>query len=505
MKQNTVDLNGKPYNRPLFIATMLIGTFCIILNKTLLTTAYPMIMKDFGVSIEAVEWLTTIFLLVTGVMIPLSAFFLNTFNSKYLFIITITLFLIGTIICALAQSFFVLILGRIVQGIGAGISSPLLQSSFFHMFPVNERGKAMGLVGLAVGAAPAIGPTLSGYIVEHFTWRYLFYIIIPVLAIDILACFLFLRKIIPTTKEKLDILSAIISIIGFSALLYGFSIAGNKGWFRVDVISLIVIGGLLIVIFVLRQLKIKNPLLRLEVFKNKNFATGVIVSATSYMAMIGFESILPLFIQNVHGKSALVSGLILLPGAVILGLMSPITGNLFDKYGIKYLSRIGSFLLACGTLPFLFITNSTSSWYIIIFYAMRLFGMSMLLMPVTTFSLNQLPKNRINDGTAINNTSRQISSSIGTAILISALTIVSNKHMPNIALKTSNPTLYHSEALQASAKGYQMAFLISFIVCIIAFLCTFLLSKNKPTSDHKDIDQNTIKNNSASTVHSTSN
>lgn len=480
MQGKAVDIKGRSYNYVIMAVIMLVGAFCMTLNGTLLTTAYPLLMRDFKIGIDTVEWLTTVFLLVNGITIPLSAFFMNRFNSKYLFIVTQIIFLAGTVICAIASNFIFLIIGRIFQGIGVGISAPLLQSTFFHIFPENNRGKAMGLVGLVIGLAPAVGPTLSGYIVSRFEdWRMLFYIVLPVLLADTILCFFLLHQVIPSEKQKLDILSVIFSIIGFSSLIYGFNLAGSKGWLSFDVIAFIIFGIVIIFVFALRQMKIKDPLLEVRIFKNRKFTTGVIISATAYMALIGFESILPLFIQDVHGNTALQSGLMLLPGAILLGIMSPISGSLFDKYGAKWLSRIGVLLLAIGTFPFLFIQSNTPIGYIILFYGVRLFGTSMVLMPITTFSLNQLPKEKINDGTALNNTVRQIASSMGISLLVSIVAIVTKNNMPSASLEKTQDALYTSQALQASVKGYHMAFLVAFIFCVIAFLCTFLLDQKK--------------------------
>lgn len=475
------DLDGKRYNRIFFIIAMIVGAFCVVLNQTILATAYPTIMKDFHVSISTVEWLTTAFLLVNGITIPFSAILMNRINSKYLFILTMVIFFIGTLVCATAPAFVFLLLGRMIQAVGVGIAMPLLQTSFLNIFTVSERGMAMGIVGLVIALAPSIGPTLSGYVVDHYSWRFLFYMILPIVALDIVACFFFLRKVVPLTHPKIDVLSAILSVVGFGGLLYGFSIAGNKGWFDWEVLTSIGVGIVVIILFCIRQFKIPNPFLRLESFRYKVFSAAVVITAVSYMAMLGFESILPLFIQKVRGESAFHSGLLLLPGALMMGIMSPITGYVFDKKGAKRLAMTGLLLLAFGTFPFLFITNDTPTISITVLYALRLFGISMVLMPVTTSAMNQLPNQMISDGTAINNTLRQIASSIGTAILVSTLSSVTKANEPSAALLKTDPGNYLHRMVEASTKGYQVAFGVAFILCVAAFFFTFILPKTEPS------------------------
>lgn len=492
MKAKTIDLDGKPYNRFLFILAMIVGAFCVVLNQTILATAYPTIMKDFHVSISTVEWLTTAFLLVNGITIPFSAVLMNKINSKYLFIATMIIFFVGTLVCATAPTFVFLLLGRVIQAVGVGIAMPLLQTSFLNIFTIAERGMAMGIVGLVIALAPSIGPTLSGYVVDHYSWRFLFYMILPIVFFDIIACFFFLRKVVPLTNPKIDVLSGILSVIGFGGLLYGFSIAGNQGWLNWKVLVSIGIGIIVLIFFCIRQFKIPNPFLRLENFKYKVFSAAVVITAVSYMAMLGFESILPLFIQKVRGESAFHSGLLLLPGALIMGIMSPITGYVFDRKGAKRLAMTGLLLLAFGTFPFLFITDRTPVISISVLYALRLFGISMVLMPVTTSGMNQLPNKMISDGTAINNTLRQVASSIGTAILVSTLSIVTKNHEPAKELLKTSPIDYAEQVKEASTVGYQTAFGIAFGLCLMAFFFTFILPKLGPPKNNPSKTDHTV-------------
>lgn len=378
------DANGKPYNRMLLLITVIVGTFTTVLTQTLLATAYPTLMKAFDISTSTVQWLTTGFLLVNGIMIPVSAYLINRFNSKYLYIFAISVFFIGTWLCYVAPSFSILLIGRLVEAIGVGMSMPLMQTISLSIFPPERRGAAMGMAGLAIGLAPAIGPTLSGWVIDNYTWRTLFGMILPIAGLVIVASFFTLKKVLKTSDPSLDILSVVLSTLGFGGLLYGFSEVGDKGWGSPIVLSFIVVGAIFIFLFGRRQLHLEHPFLELRVFKNHTFTVSAVLSSVVNMAMVGVEMVLPLYIQTVRGETAFHSGLTLLPGALLIGVMSPITGQLFDRLGAKRLGIAGMALLTIGTAPFIFLTKNTPMVEVVIFYAIRMFGISMVMMPTTT-------------------------------------------------------------------------------------------------------------------------
>lgn len=477
-KNQPVDIYGKPYNRSLLVAVLLIGTFCTVLNQTLLTTAFPTLMADFDISASNVQWLTTGFLLVNGIMIPITAWMINKFSSRKLYLTAMGIFLAGTITCFVAPTFSVLLIGRLVQAAGVGISMPLLQNIMLSIFPPERRGSAMGMAGIVIGLAPALGPTLSGWIIDHYSWRYLFGMVIPiVLLVLILAGFL-MKSVIKLSNPKIDLFSAILSTIGFGTLLYGFSSVGDKGWGSAEVISFLVVGVVFIGLFAWRQFHTEHPFLELRVFQSKTFTIAAILSGVTNMAMVGAEMVLPLYIQNIRGESAFHSGLMLLPGALVMGAMMPITGAIFDKRGAKRLAITGMFILTAATLPFAFLTKETPILHIVILYAIRMFGISMVMMPVTTSGMNALPANLISHGTAVNNTFRQVASSIGTAVLISVLTNVTKGNLPSDNLLDKTPLAYKDKAIEATLSGYHAAFYVAVVFGLIGFFITFALKKN---------------------------
>ncbi len=381
--------------RTTIMLVLISGAFAAILNQTLLATALPHIMADLHLEESTAQWLTSIFMLVNGIMIPVTALLIGRFTTRTLFITAMGLFGLGTLICAVAPTFGLLMVGRIVQAAGAGIIMPLMQTILMLIYPVENRGSAMGMFGLVIAFAPAIGPTLSGYLVEQFPWRSLFYVVFPIVVIDIAIAYFLLRNVTERTNPRVDVLSIILSSLGFGGLLYGFSVAGSSpnGWGSTQVIVSMIVGAISLTWFILRQLKLKEPILEFRIFKYKMFTLTTALGMVVFMAMIGAATVLPILMQNMLGFSALESGLALLPGAALMGLMNPITGRLFDKFGARWLAVIGLIIVSVTTFMFSDMTTETTFAYIAAVNAVRMFGVAMVMMPVTTAGLNVLPDN----------------------------------------------------------------------------------------------------------------
>ncbi|MFK4180488.1 MDR family MFS transporter [Staphylococcus cohnii] len=444
---------------PLFIV-LLSGAFITILNQTLLGTALPPIMKDLQVSESTVQWLQSIFMLVNGIMIPVTAFLIERFTSRQLFLTAMSIFAAGTLLCAVGIDFSMLLIGRVLQAAGAGIMMPLMQTILFLTFPKEKRGTAMGLFGLVIAFAPAIGPTLSGILVEHLSWRSVFYVVFPIAIIIIIASIFLLKNVTETTHPKLDIASVILATLGFGGLLYSFSSVGEAGWTSVQFIAPLVVGIVSLVIFIRRQLNLKEPMLEFRVFNYSIYTLGTILSMFVFGVLIATNIILPLYMQNMLQYSALKSGLVLLPGAIIMGMMNPITGYLFDKFGGKWLARIGLFVLVVSTLPFTMLTEHTTFTYLATSNALRMVSIAMVMMPMTTLAINQLPNDLIAHGTAMNNTFRQMAGAIGTAVFI---TIMSVSAIPQ-------------DGITGIIHGVNVTFIIATVISAIGLLLSFKLS-----------------------------
>lgn len=475
-KEQVVDIHGRPYRRGLIVAVLLVGSFCTILNQTILATAFPALMKAFNVSTSTVQWLTTGFLMVNGIMIPVSSYLNRRFSTKWLYFIAMCIFEAGTVTAWLAPTFSVLLIARLIQASAVGITMPLMQNIMLTIYPPNERGAAMGINGLVIGLAPAIGPTLSGWVIDNFTWRDLFGMIVPIVAIVIVLAFFLMRDVLPNSKPEMDWYSLVFSSIGFGSMLYGFSEVGDRGWTSPVVITGIIIGAIFVAILVHRQGQLSSPFLDFSVFKTPAFLLTTVLSSIVMMAMVSVEMVVPLYLQIIHGMSAFHSGLTLLCGALMMGIMSPITGNLFDRYGARRLATVGMFILTCGTVPFAFLNRDTPTIYIVVLYAVRMFGISMVMMPVTTSGMNALPMKMIPHGTAVNNTVRQVATSVGTAIMVSVLTNVTNAHRPTHALLVRNPLEYKTHMINATLSGYHAAFWFAVGFAVLGLALTTLLS-----------------------------
>ncbi|WP_339227042.1 MDR family MFS transporter [Oceanobacillus sp. FSL K6-2867] len=456
--------NEPAFNKAPLIAVLLSGAFVAILNQTLLATALPHIMADLQLDANTAQWLQSVFMLVNGIMIPITAFLIERFTTRALFLTAMTIFGLGTLMCAIAPVFSILMAGRVLQAAGAGIIMPLMQTIMFMIFPIEKRGSAMGMFGLVIAFAPAIGPTLSGLIVDHFPWRSLFYIILPIVILDIIFAYLLLKNVTNRTFPKLDILSIILSTLGFGGLLYGFSAAGNSGWTSMQVVLSLLIGALALVWFIFRQLRLEQPILEFRVFKYSVFTITTVLGMVLFIAMIGAAVILPLMMQNMLGFSALESGLALLPGALLMGIMSPITGRLFDKFGARWLSIIGVTILVITTFMFAIFNEDTTFTYIAAVNAIRMFGISMVMMPVTTAGLNQLPTKLIPHGTAMNNTMRQVAGSVGTALLV---TVMTSNTIPN-------------QGVTGMLHGVNISFIVAAIFAVIALIMAFFIKNSRP-------------------------
>ncbi|SDN36216.1 drug resistance transporter, EmrB/QacA subfamily [Tenuibacillus multivorans] len=459
---------GANIKRGPLMAVLISGAFVAILNQTLLGTALPAIAESLEINYAAAQWLQSIFMLVNGIMIPVTAFLIERFTTRGLFLTAMGSFAIGTVLCAIAPTFSLLMGGRILQAAGAGIMLPLMQTIMFLVYPINKRGSAMGLFGLVIAFAPAIGPTLSGYLVEHFVWRSVFYVVLPIAIIDIIVAYFILKNVTERTFPKMDPRSIILSTLGFGGLLYGFSIAGNPqtGFFSTNVMVSLVIGAITLTWFIRRQLKLETPILEFRIFKYKIFTLTTAIGMVAFMSMIGGAVILPIMMQDMLGFSPLQSGLMLLPGAALMGLMNPITGRLFDKFGARYLSIIGLLLVVVTTFMFTNLTPNTSFTYLAVVNAARMFGIAMVMMPVTTAGLNQLPNKLMPHGTAMNNTMRQMSGAVGTALLVSVMT---------------------SQALDGSVQGQlhgvNVSFIVAAILAIVGWIMAFFIRNSRPTQE----------------------
>ncbi|WP_264740620.1 DHA2 family efflux MFS transporter permease subunit [Cytobacillus firmus] len=505
MSQETNKVQNKPpYG---MIAILFIGAFVAILNETLLNVALPSIMEEFEVNATAVQWLSTGYMLINGILIPASAFFIQRFSDKKLFITAMALFTLGTFLASIAPAFGVLLGARMIQASGSAIMMPLLMNVMLTAFPVEKRGAAMGMFGLVMITAPAIGPTLSGWLIEHYSWRMLFDLVLPIALLTVVFAVFKLKDITPQRAIKLDFISLVLSSIGFGGLLYGFSSAGEKGWDSPLVYGTIVIGALALITFILRQLRMDDPMLEFRIYKYPMFALSSAISIVIAVAMFSAMILMPIYVQTIRGISPMDSGLLMLPGAIVMGIMSPITGKLFDKYGARVLAVIGLTITVVTSFYFSRIGMNTAYSTLVLLYTFRMFGMSMVMMPVMTNGLNQLPAINNPHGTAMNNTLQQVSGAIGSALLI---TVMNNRTkekaeelasdtMANMSASTSQPSAQAAADMQqqimneAMLHGINFTFFISALIAVIALILAFFIKRVKPYHENQTGEESAVK------------
>ncbi|WP_312469475.1 DHA2 family efflux MFS transporter permease subunit [Neobacillus sp.] len=492
-----MDHSVKKTDRPPYgvIAVLMIGAFIAFLNNTLLNIALPSIMKDLNIEASTVQWLTTGFMLVNGILIPTTAFLIQKFSVRHLFLLAMSLFTIGTIIAGFAHIFPILLAGRMLQASGSAILMPVLMNVMLVSFPIEKRGAAMGVFGLILMFAPAIGPTLSGWIIEHYDWRMLFHFVTPIAILVVLIGFFTLKDKKDKVDIRLDLLSLSLSSIGFGGILYGFSSAGKKGWDSPEVYGTIIVGIISLTVFILRQIKQEQPMLNFKIYKYPMFALSSVISMIVNMAMFSGMLLLPIYVQTLRGISPMDAGLLLLPGAILMAFMSPVTGKLFDKIGGRILAVTGLAIMVVTTYFFSKLTLHTTYTHLIILYSVRSFGMSMVMMPVSTNGLNQLPRRFYPHGTAMNNTMNQVSGAIGTALLVTIMTnrtASQAKELGAAAMKQMalHPTTSVSPAemkqqimAQAMLNGINYSFLIATFIAGVALALAFFIKRAKQAED----------------------
>lgn len=450
------------------LAVLVFGTFVTVLNQTVVSPALPSIMAEMSVDAATAQWLTTGFTLVNAIMVPVTAFLTDRFTTRRLFLASMILFTCGTALAAWGPNFPVLLAGRLVQAGGAGILMPLVMTVLMWTFPVDRRGTAMGVFGIVIAFAPAIGPTVAGIIIDQANWHIMFWIIAALCAVVIVFAGAVLERGGETNKDvTLDVVSVILSTLGFGGLLYGLSAIGSYG-ITADSVAGVVIGAVALVFFFRRQLRMEQPMLQVRVLANRKFLIATIIVMLVQGALLAGGILIPIMLQSYMGMSATTSGIVLLPGAIVMGAMGPIAGRLFDKHGPRVLAVTGTGILALTTATFIFMGPGTGLVTLTVIYTVRLFSLSLVNMPISTWGMNALPDKLVNHGTSVQNTFRQVAGSLGTATIVSTSTAATNA----VAGST--------DATSAGVFGIHMAFVVATALCVIGFALTVALVRNKP-------------------------
>ncbi len=459
---------------PIIISFVVAG-FIGLFSETALNMALTNLIDSFGIHETTAQWLTTGYLLTLGILVPVSGLIMQWFTTRQLFNTALVASIIGTFIAAIAPSFTVLMIARVVQAIGTALLLPLMFNTILMIVPPHKRGKIMGIIGLVIMFAPAVGPTISGIVLKNLSWHWIFWICLPLLIGALIFGMFFMQNVTNPTKPKIDILSIVLSTLGFGGIVFGFSSAGEGGgWGSLTVIISMLVGAVSLLFFTIRQLKMEQPVLNLRVFKYPMFTIGLLLVVVCMMVILSSMILLPLYLQTSLALSTFAAGLLLLPGGIINGILSPVMGGLFDKFGPKWLVIIGIVVVTGAMFGFSTITIETNSAFIIVLHIITMVGVSMVMMPAQTNGLNQLPRELYPHGTAIMNTLQQVAGAIGTAVAISILSSGAEGFMSTVEDK-ANPL----NPLLAFTAGIQDAFVFAIIMAVVGLVISLFIKRVK--------------------------
>lgn len=410
--------NKRPsYYKWLILFVVVIGTFMSALSSSIINIAVSKIMTVFGVSMNDVKWIATAYSLTTGAIVPLTGYLMATFGNKRIFIYSLSTFITGSFLCGFAWSNSSLIAFRIIQALGGGMIMPVGMTMIMQTFSPEERGTALGFWGIASMAAPAIGPTLGGYIIQNMDWRLIFYLNVPIGIIGIIMAVILLENTPRKPFERFDVIGFFSSAIGIVSLLYVLGEGSSIDWGEIKNPILLTIGSFSLLIFIVNELKHPKPLLDLRILKNFGFGVSQIIQIVLTFAMMGGMYVVPLFLQSIMGFTAMQTGMIMFPAALVQGLMMPIGGKLFDKFGLRMVALAGCSMLAISSYSLAFINMDWNKSMIVLVLAIRGMGIGLAMMPITTAGMNAVPTIQAGGASALNNMIKQISGALGVTIM----------------------------------------------------------------------------------------
>lgn len=478
------------------IAILTFITFVGNFTQLQLSAALPTIVSDFGISVTTGQWLTSIFQLVMGVMVPLTAYLTRRFSTRQIVIASMAVFTLGSVFAWLGSSFVLVLIGRLLEAVGTGVMWPVLQITVFSIYPLSRRGMAMGTVGMAMSVAPAIGPTLGGVQTDLNGWRSIFLTLTVIGVISLFLAIFGLRNFgTRDASAKADFFSVGLSIFGFGGLMFGFTNIESYPFTHPMVWLAMLIGVVGIVWFVLRQIhgarrqaadpSKQPPLLNLSVLKNKSFTVGTVTAALSFFAFSSIMVIMPLYIQDCRGYSATISGLVMLPGAFGQCIAQFFGGKALDRFGARPVALIGSITLLFGTIMMSLISMTSWIWWVSIWQFVRQIGMGFVLMPITTWSLNCLEPEEVSAGSAVTNTVRQIAGAIGAPVLVILMETFT-------ALRWAAIGGAKNMYAVANVFGIQWALRVSATICFIMVVMVFFGVRGNGAGSTRDTVQRAL-------------
>lgn len=453
----------------MLIGVLLVAAFVVILNETILSVALPTLMADLEIAAATAQWLTSGFLLTMAIVIPITGYLMQRFTLRSIYIAAMTLFTIGTLAAALAPGFELLIVARVVQASGTALMVPLLMTTILNVVPEQNRGRTMGLVSIVIAVAPAVGPTVSGLILQSLSWRAMFWIVLPIAIGALILGGVFVRNVTERRPAQLDLISVPLSALGFGGVVYGLSSIGESAGGHAPIPPWVplVIGAVALALFVVRQLKLADrglALLDLRTFAIAPFRLAVVLMAGFMLTLFGALILLPLFLQNVMGKDVLTTGLVLLPGGLVMGLLAPFVGALFDKVGARPLVLPGTLAVSAGTWLLTTLDAGSSLGMVIAAHVILSAGIAFGLTPLMTSALGSLSPELYSHGSATVSTIQQVAGAAGTALFITLMSRGTQAAIDDGV----NP-------LQAGADGIHLAFVVAACLSLVLIAAAALV------------------------------
>jgi DHA2 family multidrug resistance protein len=419
---------------------VVLGVFMAVLDTSIVNVAIPKMMTAYSTDQSTIEWVLTIYTLTEGMLTPVSGYMADRFGAKRMYQYALLIFVLGSALCGVAWSVSTLIAFRMLQAVGGALLMPISMTILYSLSKPEKRGLIMGIWGIAIMFAPAFGPTLSGYIVQYFNFRLIFYINVPIGIINFFVVQASVRELPKRFVGKFDLPGFITGVGGFFCLLYALTDASTSGWLSIKIISFFTAAAILLSLFVVFELTTDHPMVELRLFKIPSFLVCSISVFCMTVAMMGILFLLPIFLQNTLGFSPLQTGLLMMPGALLTAVLMPISGTLFDKFGAKPLAITGVSIMLTATLCFVNLNFNWTYGAIMAVYILRSAGMGLSMMPMSTAGLSSVPLDLVNRGSALQNTLRNLASAVGVAILGSVLTTHYNfsfaSYMQNVSVQS---------------------------------------------------------------------
>ena len=467
---------AQPDLEPARVRTLLVilitAAFVVILNETVLSVALPDLMDELDIPAPTAQWLTTGFMLTMAVVIPTTGFVLQRFAHRRVFMAAMVLFTLGTLLAMLAPGFPVLMVGRVIQACGTALMLPLLMTTVLNVIPVERRGSVMGLISVVISVAPAVGPTISGLILDSLSWRWLFAIMLPI-ALAALALGAWLMPAMGEQRRVgLDLISVPLSVLGFGGLVMGLNGIGASDA-AIPAVPSFVVGVIALVLFVLRQRSLQREdraLLDLRPFTYRVYTISLGLMIVSFGGLFGMIILLPIYLQSVQAHSTLTTGLVMLPGGLIMGLLSPFVGRLYDRHGARVLVIPGTILLSLGMFTLSRLALETPLWTVVMAHVIISCGLALLITPLMTSALGSLPQPLYSHGSALLNTLQQVAGAAGGALFITLMSV-----------GTLAAVRGGESELEATAHGVHVAFLVGFGIALVALALSFVVPR-KPAS-----------------------